>query len=742
MPSQSRRLSRLNLGSKRTGGSPIESSPRSTKAGEIVSSDVWGPARTVARGGYHYFSTWTDDHSRFSVVYLQKSKDETLEKFKAYQALLENQMGLKVVVLHSDRGGEYTGKKFDQYLQELGIKRSLTAHDTPQHNGVAERLNYTIANMVRAVLTGSKLPKSLWGYAVMYSVHLKNRLPHKALESVGKTPYEVIYGRKPDLSRIKEFGCRIFVNVNNGDKLDPRGAEARYLGPCGETKDGFLVYWPKKGTVTVERNVRFPDGSAFEGEKEESLEVSSANPSEFGQQKREETVGNSPRTDANIPKTNPTTPTNPNLQESSNTLPDKPINVANDPQDPLEGVEVDLNTGGGLRRSNRIPKPSAIVKRILAGESDSTQLPPGIRTPTAAEDAGKGVKAVGVRGHAKISKILAPPRGPEPRTIEEAKRRSDAQLYLDACKVEHDKLEKLDTWNLVPRSSASNGTLGVKWVWDTKYDGEGNQTEVKARLVVRGDQQEWLVHYDEKFSSVMKPTSRNIILAVAARKNWVVRQGDFKSAYLNGILDPSEEIYVEQPPGFEDPDHPKVDFVCRLKKALYGMVQAGRIWYLTLADYLMNNLSMTRAITDHAVFFRHGDKPIYMGIHVDDPLFTGPDEEAIIEFEGMLNAKFPFKSLGEAKYYLGTTINRDWVAGTISLGQSHYIDAAVVCARLEDASTVSSPLQPNVKIGKEFCPTSSEAEADMRNVPYRELVGILMYIANGTRPDIAYSVNL
>lgn len=197
----------------------------------------------------------------------QRQKQWRSFKVKAYHALMDTQFDSKVVKLHSDRGGEYTGKEFNHLLQKLGIKQSLTAHGTQaQHKGVAERLNHTLNNVVRTVLAASGLPKSLWGYALIYSVHLKNRLPHKALEKTGKaTPYEVVHGEKPDMFKMTEFGCKLFVNGDPGDKLDPRASEARYLGPCNRISDRFFVYWPKRGTVTVERNIHFLDGFRVPG---------------------------------------------------------------------------------------------------------------------------------------------------------------------------------------------------------------------------------------------------------------------------------------------------------------------------------------------------------------------------------------------------------------------------------------------------------------------------------------------
>lgn len=116
----------------------------------------------------------------------------------------------------------------------------LTAHDTPQMNGAAERLNGTIGGHMRAMLISSGLPESFWGHAALYAVWLRNRTPTK--KTAPQTPLEVLTGEKPDLSRARPFGCRVWVRVDDVTKLQLRAEEA---------------------TVTVERNVRFEDGTSF-----------------------------------------------------------------------------------------------------------------------------------------------------------------------------------------------------------------------------------------------------------------------------------------------------------------------------------------------------------------------------------------------------------------------------------------------------------------------------------------------
>ena len=164
---------------------------------ELVHSDVCGPFNIQARGCYEYFVTFTDDHSRFGHVYLMRHKSETFDKFKEYRALVEKQLGKVIKTLRSDRGGEYLSEEFEDFLREEGIMSQLTAPGTPQQNGVAERRNRTLLDMVRSMMSYASLPDSFWGYALQTAAHILNQVPSK---TVLGTPYERWSGKKSVLN--------------------------------------------------------------------------------------------------------------------------------------------------------------------------------------------------------------------------------------------------------------------------------------------------------------------------------------------------------------------------------------------------------------------------------------------------------------------------------------------------------------------------------------------------------------
>ena len=121
---------------------------RATNLLEIIHTDVCGPMSVEARGGYRYVLTLTDDLSRYGYVYLMKHKSETFEKFKEFHNEVENQRDRKIKFLRSDRGGEYLSHEFGTHLRKYGIVSQLTPPGTPQHNGVSERRNRTLLDIV------------------------------------------------------------------------------------------------------------------------------------------------------------------------------------------------------------------------------------------------------------------------------------------------------------------------------------------------------------------------------------------------------------------------------------------------------------------------------------------------------------------------------------------------------------------------------------------------------------------
>ena len=196
-------------------------------------------------------------------------KSKIFDKFNEFRAKAEKQLGKPIKALRSDRGGEYLSDEFLGHLIENGILSQLTAPGTPQQNGVAERRNRTLLDMVRSMLSYSSLPISFWGYALQTACYLLNNVPSK---SVPKTPHELWTGRKTSLNHIRIWGCPAHVLDKEAGKLDARSEVCIFVGYPKGTKGGYF-YNPKENKVIVSTNATFLEESYIDDFKPRSRVV-------------------------------------------------------------------------------------------------------------------------------------------------------------------------------------------------------------------------------------------------------------------------------------------------------------------------------------------------------------------------------------------------------------------------------------------------------------------------------------
>ncbi|KAJ9544958.1 LOW QUALITY PROTEIN: hypothetical protein OSB04_024665 [Centaurea solstitialis] len=572
---------------------------RATDLLEIIHTDVCGPFSHVARGGYRYFVTFTDDFSRYGYVYLMRHKSETFEKFKEYQNEVHNLLDKRIKFLRSDRGGEYLSDEFDNHLMECGIVSQLTPPYTPQMNGVSERRNHTLLDMVRTMMCHSTLPISLWGHALETAAHILNRAPTKSVE---KTPYELWKGKKPNISFLKIWGCEVYVKRPTLEKLKPISDKCFFVG-YPKTTVGYYFYNPEENKVFVARNGKFLEEKFLSLEntrKDVDLQV--------------------------VDEENTASVVEPEIQHN---------NV--EPQsEPIEEVQTQ-----DLRRSSR----------------DSGDLN-------------------------------------EPTSYGEAVSGSESEQWQEAMKAEMQSMYDNQVWELTDLPQHCKA-VGRKWVFKKKTDMDGNLHTFKARLVAKGFTQTHGIDYDETFSPVAMLKSIRILMAISAYFKYEIWQMDVKTAFLNGKL--TEDVYMEQPEGFEDPKNPNK--VCKLLKSIYGLKQASRSWNL----------------------------------HFDERI----KEFGFTKIRAFLNGK-----LTEDVYILGIKIYRNRSKRLIGLSQSTYIDKILKKFRMDESKKGFIPMQHGIVLSKTQCPVSSEDQDKMKSVPYASAIGSIMYAMLCTRPDVAYSVSV
>ena len=174
---------------------------------DLVHSDVCGPLEVQSIGGAKYFITFIDDHSNWSVVYPMHHKSEAFERYKMFAQLAQTHTGRKIKVLRTDRGGEYLSTEFKSFLIESGTQHQMTAAYTPEQNGVAERLNRTLVNLVRSMLTHKKVTKGFWAEALANAVYVRNRVTSRAIPAK-RTPYHLWMKSVPNVGHLRVFGSK------------------------------------------------------------------------------------------------------------------------------------------------------------------------------------------------------------------------------------------------------------------------------------------------------------------------------------------------------------------------------------------------------------------------------------------------------------------------------------------------------------------------------------------------------
>ena len=228
---------------------------QSTRRLELVHSDVAGPMQTESFGGAKYFVTFIDDYSRCVTVYPMKHKSEVLDRFKEWEAAVTNQIDCKIKTLRTDNGGEYTSTEFEDFLKEKGIRHETTVPHSPQQNGVAERMNRTLQEAALSMILHAGLSKAFWAEAVCNAAYVRNRVVTTA---TAVTPYERWYGKKPDVSNFRVFGCTAYAHVPDASrqKLDQKAVKMRFVG-YSLTQKGYRLYDENRQRIFIRRDVTF-----------------------------------------------------------------------------------------------------------------------------------------------------------------------------------------------------------------------------------------------------------------------------------------------------------------------------------------------------------------------------------------------------------------------------------------------------------------------------------------------------
>ncbi|GJY29070.1 ribonuclease H-like domain-containing protein [Tanacetum coccineum] len=679
----------------------------------------------------------TDDYSRFTWVFFLATKDETSGILKSFITRIENLLDHKVKVIR------------------------------------------TLTEAARTMLADSKLPTTFWAEAVNTACYVQNRVlvvkPHN------KTPYELFHGRTPTLSFMRPFGCPVTIlnTIDHLSKFDGKADEGFFVGYSLNSK-AFRVFNSRTRIVEENFHIRFsentpnvvgsgPDwlfdidaltrtmnyepvvagtqSNGFAGIKASDnagqtrkgtelvknyilLPLWTADPLFFQNPKSSQDNRSKPliddekKVDEDLIKDSECNDQekeyNVNSTNNVNVASTNKVNVVDD------GVEADMNNLDTTIQVSPIPTTRIHKDHPL------DQVIGDLQSSTQTRRMSKNLEE-----HGSVS------------TIQQRTNHKDLQNCLFACFLSQEESKKViralkdpswieamqekllqfklqEVWTLVDLPNGKRA-IGTKWVFRNKKDERGIVIRNKARLVAQGYTQEEGIDYDEVFAPVARIEAIRLFLAYASFKDFVVYQMDVKSAFLYGKIE--EEVYVCQPPGFEDPDFP--DRVYKVEKALYGLHQAPRAWYETLSTYLLDN-EFQRGKIDKTLFIkRYKGDILLVQVYVDDIIFGSTKKELCNAFEKLMHEKFQMSSMGELTFFLGLQVQQK--KDGIFISQDKYVDEILKKFGFTEVKTTSTPMETQKPLLKDE--DGEEVDVHM----YRSMIGSLMYLTS-SRPDIMFAV--
>nr|GEW43252.1 retrovirus-related Pol polyprotein from transposon TNT 1-94 [Tanacetum cinerariifolium] len=568
--------------------------------------------------------------------------------------------------------------------KSVSITYETSAVKTLQQNRVVERRNRTLVEAARTMLIFSHASLFLWAEAIATACYTQNRsIIHRCFN---KTTYELIQGRKPDISYLHVVGALCYPKNDREDigKLGAKGDIGFCIGYSANSVT-YRVYNQRTRKIMEMMNVMFDELSAMAFEQ---------NSSRLGLQKAPRAIHAAPVLQ-NLPAptasmferdlfVNPFgTPSTESAVSSTQYVDPSNMHTFYQPcpydyqwtkDHPLEQV---------------IGEPSRPVLKINQQKTDGDMC---IYTLTVS--------------------IM------EVKTIKEA---LTDPSWIKSMQEELHQFIRLDVWELGPSMDGIK-PITLKWLFKNKHDEENTVIHNKTRLVVRGYRQEEGIDFEESFAPVTRMEAIRIFLAYAAHKGFTVYQIDVKTEFLHGSL--KKDVYVCQPDGFIEADYPS--HVYKLKKALYRLKQAPKAWYDKLSMFLLQN-GFSKGTIDPTLFTRRFDDDILViQVYVDDIIFGSTNPRYATLFSDLMKICFEMSMMGKMTFFLGLQVNQS--PSGIFINQSKYVQENLKKYGLNTFDIIGTPMDIKDKL-----------DPDQIRTPLKEVNRIFRYLRGTINMGLWYT---
>ena len=684
---------------------------------DLIAFDLWGPSRVQSAGGKVYLMIIIDAGTSFKYgAYLPDKSDTTImSSFETFRAKAETLTGKKIRRLRTDRA--YESHAWEEYCQKHGITHEFTAPYSSAQNGLAERAIRTTIDDVRTLLRDSNLGHSYWAEAAAYSIDTRNLIPSR--RHPGHILTESFTGKRQSVAHLRVFGAKCWAKIpiaHGASKLDPRSVECRFLGYTSGSGN-YKVQDVTTRRVFVSRDIVFEEGqphrtaSASVGEQIPLFDTNTD-------------IVPTPLTDDPVP----------DIDAANQLAPDPTVDPTVDQIDRRANIPEP-------RRSARAPQPSKAglqsaeyQTREITGKDEGQDWANNRRRPQASFT----IDWSSTECEVFIACLLAETKASHhiPRSYRHAMT-IDPDRWMLPMQTEMETLRMKHTWDLVKPPPGAN-VMDSMWVYDIKWDGEGNRIKDKARLVGKGYTQQLGIDYNETWAGVTRLESVRMTAAIAARYDLRLWRIDFIGAYLNSLT--KEDIYMKQPEGFVEPGYE--DFVCKLIHTIYGTMQGAHDWYETLGG-TFNELGYSTSRADPCVRFKkEGGNYTLTDTYTDDIFGASNSDEEMRRRKDEIGRVWDIKDVGETEYFLGMRVQQDLTAGTVRLTQRPYWEHVLNRFELSNVTPRNIPLPVGIVLDSNMSPKTESEKRGMDDKPYRSILGSVMWGQLATRPDLSFSVSL
>ncbi len=654
---------------------------------EKIGSDIAGAMNVVSLQGNKYLILYIDYKTNFIAPYFVERKSQLLDTFKELQKEVKEK-GHRIMILQSDSESVFKDAKVGEWCDQHNIQSQYSPAYFHEGNGKVERAIRTVITTARTMMLANNAPANLWQYAIIYAAKIHNRIPRKSLGM--KSPYEVVFSQKPDISPFVPFYAQGWMlkykdEKKRRGKFDAVSEPCHFLGLAPQSKNAFIVRL-KDGRVLTRRDCQFTEHLDSAEADDDVIDPFPIRPAVASDAPPSEGVGN----DKDVGKVNNDDQNN----SISKVVPSTNDNRTDRHQQSLQRAK-EKQAASPARRSERNKQIPKYLQQYVYAHEVTIDIP----TPKSVKEA------------------LAPTNKYRDDWLK-AIEKEMSEMWSRGSLVKVD-IEEVKENNRKPFKS--------KFVFKVKHEPDGS-IRFKARLVGCGYSQIKGIDYTDTYAPTPGFHLVIIILHISTINSWNIIANDIGNAYLEAQADTL--LYMNLPKDYTN----GVQQVVRLDGNINGTKQGALLWANVIGDVLLKFGCVRSKIEPCLYIYKKKSDIIYIIVYVDDILMTGNSDHSLQELQQHLTNSFKkVTNQGEVRKFLGVQIKKEKINES-NYSILHHHD--YITEKTKDVGAVrnkNTPLPINLKQLKD--------DEEPKIEPIHDLVGKIRFLADRCRPDIAFAAS-